>query len=62
MVYNVKVHFFLSTKPKIVSPKRENPGVQNIYCSAARMIVCVLHGTPVLGAIYACWEQSSKGI
>ena len=44
------------------SPKSYNPGVQNIYCSAACMIVCVLRGTPVLGATCACQEWSSKGI
>ena len=35
---------------------------RNMYCSAACMIVCVLRGIPVLGAMCACQEWSSKGI
>ena len=44
------------------SPESDNPGVQNMYCSAACMIICVLHGTLVLGATCAYWERSSKDI
>ena len=42
--------------------KSDNPGVQNMYCSSAYMIVCILHSTPVLAATRACWERSSKGM
>ena len=46
----------------MLSPKSYNPSVQNIHYSTAYMIVCVLCGIPMLGAICACRESCSKGI
>ena len=41
---------------KMFSPNCLNPGVQNIYPSTACMIMCVLYGSPVLGATCIYWE------
>ena len=54
--------FIYHQKPTYFPPKRDNPGVQNMYFFAACIIVYVLRSTPVLGAACACWEWSSKGI
>ena len=57
-----KVPFIKHQNTNMFSTKSDNLGVQNMYCSAACIIVCVLRGTPARGATCACWEQSSKGI
>ena len=57
----VKALFIHHQNTNMFPPNCYNPGVQNIYYSAAYMIVCVLHGNPVLSATYSCWEWSNKG-
>ena len=50
----VKVLFICHEYTNMFFPNYYNPGVQNIYCSAACMIVCFLHSIPVSGAhVYA---------
>ena len=49
-------------QPTLFSPKSYNPGVQNMYCSATCMIVCVLRSFLVLGAICTCQVWSNKDI
>ena len=56
-----KGQFIHQLNPTLFSPKS-----YNLVCRTCTILLnawlCVLHGTPVLGAICACQERSSKGI
>ena len=54
--------FIQHQNTNMFSPKSYNPGVQNMYYSAACMILCMLRGTLVLADTCAYQERSSKGI
>ena len=51
----LKVFIFYIQKPRLFSPQICNSCVHNMYCFAEFMIICVLQGIPVSGAICACW-------